>query len=228
MPRLSSEFRNVLLVLLSVVLWSVVCFWRTTGEIVAIWLRSDTFQHGLVVLPVFFWLVWRRREAIGHLRITPSAWLILPVVLAAFMWLLGEIVSAAGVSHFALVLVLILSMAAVVGTRIARILLFPLLFLFYAAPVGEFLIPWLMKWTANVLVVALRGTGFAVYQEGQQLLVAKGDYHSTWQVVEACSGIRYLIASTMLGALFAWINFHSLKKRLIFFGVSILVPILAN
>jgi EpsI family protein len=47
-------------------------------------------------------------------------------------------------------------------------------------------------------------------------------------VVEACSGIRYIIASVTVGTLFAYLNFVSLRRRLIFILVSILVPVVAN
>jgi EpsI family protein len=47
-------------------------------------------------------------------------------------------------------------------------------------------------------------------------------------VVEACSGIRYLIASFMVGCLYAYLTYRSLRRRLLFVGFSILVPILAN
>ena len=51
----------------------------------------------------------------------------------------------------------------------------------------------------------------------------------TWSVVEACSGVRYLMASFMVGTLFAYLNYRSTAPpRWIFVGVSIAVPIVAN
>jgi EpsI family protein len=47
-------------------------------------------------------------------------------------------------------------------------------------------------------------------------------------VVEACSGVRYLIASLMVGALFAYINYRSMRRRLLFMLVALAVPIVAN
>jgi len=67
-------------------------------------------------------------------------------------------------------------------------------------------------------------TGIPVYREGLQFIIPSG----AWSVVEACSGVRYLIASFMVGTLFAYLNYSSAKRRWIFVGVSILVPIVAN
>src|SRR5262249_35737350 len=49
-----------------------------------------------------------------------------------------------------------------------------------------------------------------------------------WSVVEACSGIRYLIASLVVGTLYAYLSYRSLTRRLVFVGFSIAVPIVAN
>ena len=47
-------------------------------------------------------------------------------------------------------------------------------------------------------------------------------------MVEACSGVRYLIASVMVGTLFAYLTYQSLARRIAFVAVSFLVPVLAN
>jgi exosortase A len=223
-PALPPAFTRVALTLVGVLLWNVVLFWHTAGEIAAIWWRSDTFAHGMVVLPAFAWLVWRKREAIGDLRPQPLAWLALPLAGAGFMWLLGELVPVAAAAHTGFVLMLVISMVAALGWRLARVLLFPLAFLFFGLPVGEFLLPVLMRMTADFTVFSLRLTGVPVYQEGLQFIIPNG----RWSVVEACSGIRYLIASLMLGALYAWLNYTQLKKRLTFMLVALVVPVVAN
>ena len=49
-----------------------------------------------------------------------------------------------------------------------------------------------------------------------------------WSVVEGCSGLRYLIASITVGALFAYLSYQKLWKRLLFVALSVVVPIIAN
>ncbi|HRE15869.1 MAG TPA: EpsI family protein, partial [Rhodocyclaceae bacterium] len=103
-------------------------------------------------------------------------------------------------------------------------ILFPLAFLLLAVPFGDFMMPILMDWTAKFTVLGLRLTGIPVYQEGLHFVIPSGN----WSVVEACSGVRYLIASFTVGTLFAYLNYTSLKRRLIFMGVAIIVPVIAN
>jgi EpsI family protein len=63
-----------------------------------------------------------------------------------------------------------------------------------------------------------------VYREGLSFVIPSG----TWSVVEACSGVRYVIASVFVGSLYAYLNYRSLHRRLLFVGISLLVPIVAN
>jgi exosortase len=99
---------------------------------------------------------------------------------------------------------------AVLGWKVARRMTFPLLFLFFAVPFGEFTQPKLMDWTAYFTILGLRLTGIPVYSEGQNLVIPSG----SWSVIEACSGVRYLIASVTVGTLFAYLTYHSLRRRL--------------
>lgn len=217
-------FVSVVCAVVGVILWCVAWYWGTASEIALIWWRSDTFAHGLIVLPVFAWLIWGKREEIGGLIPEPVPWLVLPVAGAGFLWLLGQLVSVAAAAHAGFVLMMVIGLVAVLGWRLARVLMFPLAFLLFGIPVGEFLLPTLMNFTAEFTVGALRMTGIPVYQEGLHFVIPNG----RWSVVEACSGIRYLIASVMVGSLYAYLNYASARKRALFMLVAIIVPILAN
>jgi exosortase A len=210
--------------LLLATVWLVLWYSEIGSEIVAIWWRSETFTHGFLVAPISAWLVWRMRHRLAALAPRP-AWPVLGLVaLAGFAWMAGRLASVAGVTHFALVIMMQLAAWTILGTRIAKALSFPLAFLLFAVPFGEFLFPVLIDMTADFTVAALRLTGIPVYREGAQFVIPSG----SWSVVEACSGLRYLIASMMIGTLYAYLNYSSLKKRLVFFGASIAVPLVAN
>jgi len=206
------------------VLWIVGWYWSTGSGMVKIWARSDTFAHGFVVLPIVLWLIWRDRSLLGRVTPRPNFWALAPLAVAGFTWMVGELTSTNAVSQLALVALLVLTVPAVLGVPAMRELGFPLAFLFFAVPIGEFVMPKLMEWTADFTVLALRLSGIPVYREALQFVIPSGN----WSVVEACSGIRYLIASLMVGTLYAYLNYRSLSRRLIFIGFAILVPIVAN
>ena len=222
----SSErnFRQTAVLLLGVFAWVTGWYWDTAAEMAGIWWRSDTFAHGLVVLPIFAWLVWSKRERLSLVKHEPSPLMLVVILGAGLAWLLSELSSASAPSHFSLAVILTASFVGVLGLRIGRILAFPLLFVFFGVPIGEFLLPILMHHTADFTVHALRLTGIPVYQENLFFVVPNG----RWSVVEACSGLRYLVASLMVGSLYAYLNYVSLKRRMWFMVVAFVVPIVAN
>ncbi len=206
------------------VLLVLAIFWPTTASMIDIWFRSETFQHCFVVIPISLWLVWRERFFLAATPVRPY-WPGL-VILAGlgFAWLLGLLAAAQVVSHFALIGLVGAVVLTTFGLGWARILWFPLLFLFFAVPFGEAIVPRLMDWTADFTVTALRMTGVPVYREGVHFVIPTGQ----WSVIEACSGIKFLIASSMAGSLYAWLMYRSAGRRIAFVAASIVAPILAN
>ena len=223
-PVVAVHWRTPLLALAALWLAMVVLYGHTALGMASIWSRSDTYAHGFVVPVISLWLIWRIRDNLAALVPRPSslAWVLM--LGAAGLWLAGDLVAVNVVTQFALVLLLVLAVPAVLGWPVAKAMAFPLDFLFFAVPMGDFMLPQLMEWTADFTVVALRWSGIPVYREGLQFVIPSG----SWSVVEACSGIRYLIASLTVGCLFAYLSYRSLTKRWLFVGVAILVPLLAN
>jgi exosortase A len=218
------EWRAPVLMLAVMIAGILAAYRQTAYDIVEIWSRSETFAHGFVVPVIVAWLIWRARRSWMNEIPGPSPIWMLPLAACGLAWIFGRVGTINAVSQLALVGMLVFAVPLALGTRVARVMAFPLAFLFFAVPIGEFMLPALMRWTADFTVYALRLTGVPVYREGQQIVIPSG----RWSVVEACSGIRYLIASMMVGTLYAYLSFSSLRRRLIFIGVSILIPIVAN
>ena len=206
-------------------LLAILVFYRETAlAMVEIWSKSETFTHGFLVPPISLWLIWRIRHDVARLTPRPNFWILVLLVGAGSAWLLGELAAVGVVAQFALASMLVLSVPAVLGVQVARAMTFPLAFLFFAVPFGEFAMPQMMEWTASFTIFALRLTGIPVFREGLQFVIPSGH----WSVVEACSGVRYLIASFVVGTLFAYLTYQSPKRRVIFALVSLLVPLVAN
>lgn len=216
--------RFALAVSLAATLAIVVAFADTALSMVAIWARSDVYTHGFLIVPVCVWLAWRLRAELSGVQ--PTAWWpgLLLVALSGFIWLLGSVSGVSVVEQLALVLMIQSVLASVLGPALVRVLAAPLLFLLFAVPFGEELVPTLIEWTADFTVAALRLTGIPVFREGNSFVIPSGQ----WSVIEACSGIRFLIISVVAGCLFAYLTYRSTWRRLAFVGVSVLAPIFAN
>ena len=222
--HIATPWRQALPLLVLLMVWTLFLYRETGIAMVTVWARSETFNHAFLVPPIVLWLVWRRRDLIAAEIPQPVLGVFFLVAGAAFAWLLADLVAINAVTQLAFVGLLVLAVPALLGWRVTHLILFPLGFAFFSVPIGEFVMPQLMEWTANFTVFALRLSGIPVYREGLQFVIPSG----TWSVVEACSGVRYLIASLTVGALFAYLNYQSTKRRILFVIVSILVPIVAN
>lgn len=201
-----------------------VLYFATGAAMVEIWNRSETFAHAWVVPPISAWLVWRRRVELASITPRPAPLWLLALLPLGLLWLAGDLAAANAATQFALLGMGVVLVPALLGSEAAGRITFPLGFLFFAVPFGDFLTPWLMERTADFTVVALRASGIPVFREALQFVIPSG----SWSVVQACSGIRYLMASVMVGTLFAYLNYRGNKKRWAFVGVAIVTPLVAN
>ena len=199
-------------------------FWSSLVSMAEIWLRSDTYAHGMLVPCISLWLIWRKRQLLTSVSMQPSWLAVASVGLGALVWLVGVAVDISVLHQLAAVGILIALVPALFGLRLFLALLFPLLYLLFMVPFGEELTPALQQITAEITVQVLRLSGIPVYINGLFIEIPSGKF----EVAEACSGIRYLIASLAVGTLYAYLTYQSTTKRALFITGSLLVPVLAN
>lgn len=212
------------LLTISAVTVLLLLFYQTTLSTIAIWQRSETFAHGFLIFPISAYLIWNRRKEIAILSPQPDLRGLPVLLLLGFGWLLAYLARVLVVQQYALVAMIPVLVWIILGLRVTRALTFPLGFLFFAVPMGEFLIPYMMDFTADFTVTALQLTGIPVYREGTFFTIPSGQ----WSVVEGCSGLRYLIASLTLGCLYAYLTYRSTRRRIIFTILSLIAPVIAN
>ncbi|RJG07047.1 exosortase A [Noviherbaspirillum cavernae] len=199
-------------------------YFDTARSIVSIWNSSETFAHGYIILPISLWLIWKRRDELSTRQPAPCWPAFLLLAACGFGWLLAELGDVQVVRQYALVAMVPIAALAILGPRMAWSMAFPLLFLLLAVPFGEIFIEPLIAFTADFTVAALQLTGIPVLREGSNFTIPSG----SWSVVEACSGVRYLISSFTLGCIYAYLSYRSPLRRAMFILVSIAVPIIAN
>ncbi len=216
--------RGATLLLLAAFLAPFVLYFGTARSIVAIWDSSETFAHGYVILPISLWLIWRRRENFALMPPKPWAPGLLLLALAGAGWLAARMGEVQVVMQYGFVAMFPILALTLLGPRLASSLTFPLLFLLFAVPFGEVFVDPLIHFTADFTVWAVQATGIPVLRNGTRFELPTGN----WSVVEACSGIRYLISSITLGCLYAYLTYRSNLRRAVFIAMSVVVPILAN
>lgn len=191
---------------------------------VGTWWTDTTFSHGLLIIPLSAYLVYRGREELGQ---TPFEWSWLGLVLIgllACLWLFGHLVQVRLVEQFAVITILQAALLAALGPSFIRRFLFPVAFLWFAVPFGKELVPPLMEATADLSLFFLRVSGIPVYREGMLLYIPEG----TYEVARACSGIKFLTAMVALSSFYAYLMYDGWRKRLTFVVIGIALAILMN
>jgi exosortase len=113
---------------------------------------------------------------------------------------------------------------ATLGWPLTRVLLFPLLFLFFMVPFGRGLVPALMQVTADFSTLLLQWSGVPVFRSHMFISIPSGDF----EVARACSGLNYFITSLVLGVLYAYLYYKSWRKRIVCVAAFIVIPIVLN
>lgn len=192
------------------------------------WLEDDNYSHGPFIPLISLYLVWLRWSQLQAVE-RHGAWWGLPIVAAGLLlYAVGEFAAMYAVVHGSLWLVLAGLITCVVGISGVALIAFPLVYLLTAIPLPEFLHQELssrLQLLSSALGVGcLQLIGVVAYREGN--VIDLGPIQL--QVVEACSGLRYLFPLTALTLLCAYLYRESLWKRVALFVSSIPISILLN
>jgi exosortase A len=209
---------------LAIVLGTLLALNGTVQALITTWYESNVFNHCFLIVPIAAYLGWQRRAHLAAATVAPEWRGVILVALAALVWLFGAATDTLIIEEVSLVIIVQALILTIFGASIFRILLFPLLFLFFAVPFGVELVPELQTVTAFLSVTLLKLVGVPVFSDGYLISVPSGN----WYVADACSGIRYVIASLALGALFAGLMYVTWWRRLLVLVVAVIVPIIAN
>ena len=199
-------------------------FRRDVGDLAELYWTNTTFGHCLFIAPVIGWLVWIRRSELSQL--TPQSWApgLALVAAGGFGWLLGDAAGVALARHLGLVMMLQGAVLTTLGPNVTRGLLFPMAYALFLVPFGDFLEPPLQGITVWISMHLLHLVGVAATVDG--VLITAGDKY--FEVAEACSGSKFVIAMVAYGVLVANLCYRSWPRRIGFMAMAIVVPVLAN
>jgi exosortase A len=188
------------------------------------WWDSSTYNHILLVPPIIAWLVWQRWPEVREVAPRPSLWGLVPLAMAVFGWVLGTFASFDLLRQAGAVAMLPSTALLLLGPRSCAALFFPLCYMVFLVPFGDELVPPLQTITAILTIFLVGVSGIPAVIEGVFIDTPAG----LFEVAEACSGVKFLIAMIALGVLVANIGFRSWKRRAAFMALCIVVPIIAN
>lgn len=188
------------------------------------WWDSSTYNHVLLIPFILGWLIALRwREVV---KIAPQGWWPGLVLFggAGFLWLLGDFAGVSLATQLGVVLMAQASALTLLGPRASMGLLFPLAYMLFLVPAGDEMVPALQTITAAITMALLDVSHVPAHIEGV-FITTPGGY---FEVAEACSGVKFLIAMIAYGALVANVCFRAWPRRIAFMALCIAMPIFAN
>jgi len=199
-------------------------FRRDVADLAHLWWTSTTFGHCLFIGPVLAWLVWQRRDDLA--KLTPAAWWpgLALVAAGGAGWLTGDAAGVALARQLGLVMMLQGAVVTLLGPQVARGLLFPLVYAFFLVPFGEGLEEPLQLVTVAMVMPLLHLAGVPAHVDGVLITIPNGWF----EVAEACSGAKFVIAMIAYGTLVANVCYVSWGRRAAFMAMALIVPVLAN
>jgi exosortase D (VPLPA-CTERM-specific) len=219
-----SRIRAGILVLLAIVV-AIFVFGNALLELVHRWSTEEEYSHGFLIPVVSAWLLWNRRDALAANLGRPSWWGPVLILLAILTHMIGEYSSIFILSQFAFIFVLFGLTLAVGGYPLLKVAFIPIAFLIFAIPVPYFiessLTLQLQLISSRLGVDIIRMFQIPVYLSGN--VIDLGYYQL--QVVEACSGLRYLYPLLSLSFLAAYVFQAPMWQRVLVFlsGVPITI-----
>ena len=192
------------------------------------WSESEEYGYGYLIPLITLFLIWQRKNQLAEIEFHPSVSGLLLILFGGVLFFLGEVATTHTLSQYGLVVTLLGVALALLGWRAFRIVMIPLALLFFMVPLPPFiyntLSTKLQLISSQLGVEVIRGFGISVYLEGN--VIDLGTYKL--QVVEACSGLRYLFPLATLSFLAAYLYREKFWKRAVVFLSSIPITVLMN
>lgn len=192
------------------------------------WIGSEDYSHGIFVPLISGLLVWQARHRLSHVPREKAWWGLGVIAMGLILYVVGELATLYVVLHLSLWTVIVGLVIALAGIRGAKAIAFPLGYLLTAIPLPVFfyanLSSQLQLWSSSLGVGFLQLIGVMAFREGNVIDLGPVQL----QVVEACSGIRYLLPLTSLALLCAYLFKDKLWKRVVIVASAIPISILIN
>ena len=211
-------------VLAIVVALVLVLFRFDVSDAVQVWWNYPTYSHCFLILPISGWLLWRIRPQLAQLTPVVAPKILFAVPFILLIWLAGNFGTMNEARQFAVISLLEIVIFTLLGPRIFRAVLFPVLYLYFLVPFGQYLIPPMQQFATAFTDAGLSLLGVPHYTEGTTIELANGRF----EIAEACAGLRFLIATVALGVLFAHVTYRRWHKIALFMIACIVVPLIGN
>jgi exosortase len=203
-----------------------------TGSTVAwawqAWSPAGNQEHSKLVPLISLGLVWYHRDKIRRAPKQGSNKGLIFVAIGILLFVLSARCLQPRLALASIPLLIYGSVVFLWGPAVGRVVLFPCAFLIFLIPVGvieqatfrlQFIITGVVGFLSNLV-------GIKIDAIGTTLTAADGSFN--FSIAEGCSGIRSLIAMTMITAIYVHLTQDKLWKKIMILAFSVVFAIAGN
>ena len=180
-------------------------FYEGIVNMVTIWNQSEEYGYGYIIPFITIFLIWQRKNSLMSSEFRPTFWAVPILLVSGLLYFAGALSTTHTLSQYALVLTFMGLAFGFLGWEKFKIVAIPLALLFFMVPLPPFLYSnlsgKLQLISSEIGVAVIRLFGISVYLEGN--VIDLGNYKL--QVIEACSGLRYLFPLVSLSFMAAYL-----------------------
>ena len=192
------------------------------------WNPTGNQEHGRLVPLIALGLIWIHRDRIRAATIRGSNLGLIPLAVGIFFFLISVRCVQPRFAIMSVPFFFYGSILFVCGREVARVALFPSIFMFFMVPVAaleratfdlQFIITGLVGGLSKIF-------GIGIQAVGTTLTATDGAFN--FEIAEGCSGIRSLAAMTMLTAAYVYLTQNRFWKQALIFICSVGFAIIGN
>jgi len=205
-----------------------IIFFEVLDFLLGNWLGSEEYSHCVLVPLVIVFLIWQKKEELAKYPFEGSWPGFALAFLGMAMYFIGELSALRILLEYAFLAALMGGVWAVVGPRLFAKIWIPIFFFFFCIPLPSFVLAGLSTklqlLSSQIGVAFIRLCGISVFLEGNVIDLGS----MRLQVVEACSGLNYLLPLMSIALICAYIYQATLWKRAVVFMSSIPLTVIMN
>lgn len=221
--QLRNPVFQALALVIGIGVFVVLTFSSSFASMWDLWQSSD-HRHGILVFPISAFLIWQLRHEIADTTIGVDARGVMLLVPIAAGWIVARLAGIQVAEHLFAISLIPAAVGTFAGFRLLRKVLFPLIFLFFATPLRESLVPSLMRITADISTALLELSGFPLLRNGQYISLPGGEF----VVADVCAGLHYLSTGVMIAFLYGYLTYNGIRKRLMLVVATAVALVVAN
>jgi exosortase D (VPLPA-CTERM-specific) len=206
-----------------------ITFKNSLSEMLTTWIKVEEYSHGFFIPAITAYFLWIRRWELKFVeQFRDSLPGLIMVFIGLILFILGGLATLKVIEQYAFILTLVGMFTIAFGLPGLRIGAIPLLFLIFMVPFPQFILNNLsskLQLISSWLGVEfIRSCNIMVYLEGN--VIDLGGYKL--QVVDACSGLRYLFPLASLSFLCAYLFKGPFWQKMLIFLSSAPLTIFMN